>query len=218
MTAEERTKAIADFSRLTGLSKSFIQNNDLRVTLERYNSELMHDQHRTLSRSDARVDGFTPSAGGGRGGGGGGGRGFGGGAPPVDFNLTAISGPFAASYETYLRHELNFTGAKEAIFYLSSGGIGTFTATGNEDSSLAGAFARNPKLHLFVGINYFDLGLPFYAAEYSLAHLDVSPEVRAHNITVSHQEAGAMAYVDSKSLTKLEHDLSGFLAQATATK
>ncbi len=32
--------------------------------------------------------------------------------------------------------------------------------------------------------------MPFYAAEYTLAHLNVSPEVRAHNITVSHLEAG----------------------------
>jgi hypothetical protein len=60
--------------------------------------------------------------------------------------------------------------------------------------------------------------MPFYAAEYTLAHLDVSPEVRAKNITVSHQEAGQMAYLDTKALVRLEHDLSGFLTRATATK
>jgi carboxypeptidase C (cathepsin A) len=216
MTAEERAKAIADISRLTGLSKAFIANNDLRISLDRYNTELMRDQHRGLSRSDARVSGFMPTPGfGGRGGGG---RGFGAAQPPVDFNLSAISGPFAAAYETYLRRDLSFSQGKEAIFYLSSGGIGAFTATPTEDASLAGAFARNPNMHLFVGINYFDLGMPFYAAEYTLAHLDVSPEVRAKNITVSHQEAGQMAYLDTKALVRLEHDLSGFLTRATATK
>jgi carboxypeptidase C (cathepsin A) len=219
MTAEERAKAIADFSRLTGLSKAFIANNDLRVTLDRYNAELMRDQRRGLSKSDARVSGYTPMpGGGGRGGGGGGGRGFGAPQPAVDFNMSAISGPFAAGYETYLRRDLSFALAKESIFYLSSGGIGTFTATPSEDTSLNGAFARNPNLHLFVGINYFDLGMPFYAAEYTLAHLDVSPEVRARNITVSHQEAGQMAYLDNKALVKLERDLSGFVTRATSTK
>jgi carboxypeptidase C (cathepsin A) len=217
MTAEERTKAIADYSRLTGLSKAFIANNDLRVTLDRYNAELMRDQHRGLAKSDARVSGFTPMPAGGRGGSGGG-RGFGAPQPQVDFNLSAISGPFAGAYETYLRRELGLVAAKDAIFYLSSGGIGPFTATPAEDSNLAGAFARNPKLNLFVGISYFDLGLPFYAAEYLLAHLDVATEVRAHNITVSHQEAGQMAYLDNKALVKLEHDLSGFVTRATATK
>ena len=61
MTPEERTKVIADLSRLTGLSKAFIVNNDLRITLDRFNAELMRDQHRGLSNSDARVSGFVPA-------------------------------------------------------------------------------------------------------------------------------------------------------------
>ena len=217
LTAEERTKVAADMSRLTGLSKSFLINNDMRVSLERFNAELMRDQHRGLSRSDARVDGFVPTAGGGRGGGGGGGGRFGAARPTVDFNMSMIAGPFAASYEDYLHKELTFMGAKDGIFYLTSGGVGTFTSTGNDDANLSAAFARNPKLRLFVGINFFDLGLPFYAAEYALAHLDVSPEVRAHNITISHQEAGEMAYIDSKARVKLARDLSSFVTQAAAT-
>ena len=214
LTAEERTKVVADMARLTGLSKSFLVNNDLRITLERYNAELMRDQHRGLSRSDARVDGFVPTPGGGRGGGGGGGRGFGAARPALDFNMSMIAGPFAAAYEDYLRKELTFMAGKDGIFYLTSGGVGTFTSTGSDDANLSAAFARNPKLHLFVGINFFDLGLPFYAAEYTLAHLDVSPQVRAHNITVSHQEAGEMAYIDSKARAKLERDLGSFVTQA----
>ena len=61
MTADERTKVIADLSRLTGLSKAFLVNNDLRVTLDRFNAELMREQHRGLSTSDARVSGFMPA-------------------------------------------------------------------------------------------------------------------------------------------------------------
>jgi carboxypeptidase C (cathepsin A) len=158
-------------------------------------------------------------AGGGRGGGGGGGFGGGrGGAAPVDFNMSKISGPFATSYTEYLRGELTFTARKDGIFYLSNGGVGTFTSTGNDDANLAAAFARNPDLHLFVGIDVFDLNAPFYATEYTLAHLDVSPEVRAHNITVSHQEAGSMTYLDSKALAKLQRELGGFITGAAPTK
>lgn len=215
MSPEERTKVIGDLARLTGLSKSFLINNDLRVTLERYNAEVMRDQHRGLSRSDARVAGFLPMPAGGRGGGG---RGFGAPPPAVDFNMSMITGPFAAAYGDYVRRELTFTGQKDRIYYLTGGGVGTFTFTGNDDMSLSAAFARNPNLHLFVSINFFDLGLPFYAAEYTLAHLDVSPEVRAHNITVSHQEAGEMAFMDSKALVKLERDLGSFVTRAASTR
>jgi hypothetical protein len=38
--------------------------------------------------------------------------------------------------------------------------------------------------------------------------------VRAHNITVSHLEAGQMPYLDSKALVKLHTDLAGFVNQA----
>jgi carboxypeptidase C (cathepsin A) len=212
MTPEERTKVIADFARLTGLSKAFVTNNDLRITVERFTSELLHDQHRGISHSDARVSGFVPGAGGGgRGGGGGFG---GGGAAAIDFNLSYITGGFETAYEAYLRHELTFSGNNNGIFYLSSGGVGAFTSTGNDDASLSGAFARNPNLHLFVGVNYFDLSAPFYAAEFTLAHLNVSPEVRAHNITISHFDAGQMTYVDTKALAKLHGDLARFVADS----
>jgi carboxypeptidase C (cathepsin A) len=217
MTPEERAKAVADLARLTGLSRTFIVNNDLRITLERFNSELMRDQHRALANSDARVSGFTPGGGGGgRGGGGGGGGGFGGGAAAIDFNLSTRAGGFQTAYEDYLRHELTFAGNSNGIYYLSSGGVAAFTATGNDDASLAAAFARNPNLRLFVGLNYFDLNAPFYATEFTLAHLNVSPEVRAHNITVSHFEAGQMTYVDSKALAKLQGELARFVKESAS--
>jgi carboxypeptidase C (cathepsin A) len=211
MTPDERAKVVANLSRLTGLSKAFIVNNNLRVTLDRFNSELLRDQHRGLSNSDARVTGFVPaSGGGGRGG-------FGGGVTAaIDYNQSNLAGGFLTAYESYLRRELAFTGNSNGIFYLSGGGIGTFTSTGSDDASLSSTFARNPHLRLFVGVNYFDLNAPFYAVEFTLAHLNVSPEIRAHNITVSHFEAGQMTYVDNKSLAKLHSDLVKFISEAAS--
>jgi carboxypeptidase C (cathepsin A) len=213
MTPEERTKVVADLSRMTGLSKAFIVNNDLRISRDRFSTELLRDQHRALSNSDARVTGFLPApVGGGRGGRGG----FGAPAPPIDFNLSNLGGGFETAYEDYLRHELTFNGSNNGIFYLSSGGIGSFTSTGSDDASLSGAFARNPNLRLFVGVNYFDLEAPFYATEFTLAHLNVSPEVRSHNITVGHFEAGQMTYADNKALVKLHTDLANFINEAAS--
>jgi len=212
MTADERAKAIADLSRFTGLPKQFLINNDLRVTLDRFNAELMREQHRGLSPSDARVTGFVPNpAAGGRGGGG---FGFGPPPPPIDFNITALSAGFLSAYDSYLRHELTYAGNQNAIFYLNSGGVGTFTAA-NNDAGLAAAFARNPNLRLFVTINYFDLNAPFYAIEYTLAHLNVAPEVRTKNITITHLEAGGMPYLDGRALGKLAGDLAGFVNGGT---
>lgn len=212
MSSEERTKVITNLSRLTGVSKAFLVNNNLRITLDRFNTELMRDQHHGLSSSDARVTGFVPPPAGG-------GRGRGGFAAPttaIDFNQSELAGGFQAAYEAYLRQELTFNGNSSGIFYLSSGGIGAFTSTGSDEASLADAFTRNPNLRLFVGVNYYDLNAPFYATEFTLAHLNVSPEVRAHNITVSHFEAGMMAYVDNKAIAKLHGDLSRFVSEAAS--
>lgn len=211
MTPEDRAKVVANLSRLTGCSKAFLVNNNLRITLDRFIGELLRDQRRTLSGSDVRVTGYAPASGG-RGGRGG----FGGGAAPVaiDFNQNNLAAGFLPAYETYLRRELAFTSANYGIFYLSGGGIGTFTSTGNDDAILTAAFARNPNLRLFVGVNFFDLNAPFYATEFTLAHVNVSPEVRDHNITVRHFEAGQMAYVDTKSLAELRDGLGDFINTA----
>ena len=211
MTADERAKAIAGLARLTGVSKAFVVNNDLRVTLDRFTAELLRDQHRGLSASDSRVSGFQPAPAGG-------GRGFFGGGVPlaIDFNLNNLSGGFETAYEAYLHSDLKFNG--NGVFYLSGGGVSNFTSTGNDDKNLANAFARNPNLRLFVGISYFDLSAPFYATEYTLAHLNVAPEIRSHNIVVSHYEAGQMAYLDNKALPKLEADLARFVAESMGHK
>jgi carboxypeptidase C (cathepsin A) len=209
MTADERGKAAAGLARLTGVSKAFVVNNDLRIALDRFSNELLRDQHRALAASDARISGFVPMTAGGRGGGGGF---IGGAASSIDFNLSGLAGGFQTAYEDYLRRELTFNGS--GIYYLSSGGIGTFASTGSDDASLAAAFARNPKLRLFVAMNYYDLNAPFYATEFTLAHLNVSPEVRSHNITVSHYESGQMTYIDDKALVRLHADLSAFLKGA----
>jgi carboxypeptidase C (cathepsin A) len=214
MSADERAKVLADFSRLTGLSKAFLANNELRVTRDRFSAELLREQHRGLSNSDSRISGFVPlPVAAGRGGG------FGGVVPQaIDFNLNNVMDGFGTMYESYLRGELKFGGAANAIPYLSGGGVGAFTSTGNDDASLSSAFARNPRLRLFVAVNYFDLGAPFYATEFTLAHLNVSPEVRTHNITVSHYEAGQMAYLDNKALPKLHDDLARFIAETASHK
>ena len=213
LTPEERTKVVADLSRLTGLSKAFVVNNNLRIGLDRFNLELLRDQHRGLSNSDSRASGFAPpAAAGGRGGGG-----FAGPvSAPIDFNQFNLAAGFRTAYEAYLRGELTFNGGSNGIFYLSGGGTVAFTSTGNDDASLSSAFARNPGLRLFVGVTYFDLNAPFYATEFTLAHLNVSPDVRAHNITVSHYEAGQMIYVDNKALARLQGDLARFINEGVS--
>jgi len=214
MTTEERTKVVGDLSRLTGVSKAFIVNNNLRIPLDRFDAELLRDTRRTLSNDDARASGYVPPpSGGGRGGGGG----FGTGAA-ADYRGTHASARFLAAYEAYLRRELGFVNAANGIYYLSSGGVANFTSTGSDEASLASAFSRNPGLRLFVAVSYFDSRSPFYASEFTLAHLNVLQEVRTRNITVGHYEAGRMAYTDDRALPALHRDVARFISGASVAR
>jgi carboxypeptidase C (cathepsin A) len=211
MTADERTRVVGNLSRLTGLSKAFVLNNDLRVSLDRFSAELLRDQHRAIAVSDVRVSGFLPgTTGGGRGG-------FGGGAGPgVDYAQYNVGAGFLAAYETYLRRELNVTTTPGSVFYLSGGGVGSYASTGSDEASLAAAFVRNPRLRVFVGMSLFDLAVPFYAADFTVAHLNVAPEVHSRNIALGHYEAGQMPYMDSRARAKLRGDLAKFITETAA--
>jgi carboxypeptidase C (cathepsin A) len=213
MSAEERTKIVAALTRFTGLPQLFIASNELRIPLDRYLLELLQSERKALSPSDARVTGFVPPIGGG---GRGGFMGFGGlPAASTDYAQIFLSAGFQSAYEAYLKRELGFV-AGQGVYYLNGGGIGTFTATGNDDASLSTALVRNPGLRVFVSLSYFDLNAPFHAQEFTLAHIGMAPETRARRIFVGYYEAGQMAYIDPKAAPKLRTDLAKFIRDAAA--
>lgn len=212
MSADERSKAIADLAHLTGLSTTFVANNDLRIPWDRFSAELFRGQHGSMARSDDRVAGFEPPAGGrGRGGRGRGGFGT---SPPPPFDAAEndLASGVLGGYTTYLKHDLGFS--SPGVFYLLNGGIGTFTATGSDDATLSDLLARNRRMRVFVAIDYFDAGVPFYAAEFTLAHLQIDQDA-AQNVATDHFESGRAVFADGKAAAKLHKDLTKLIAEAT---
>lgn len=211
MTADERTRATADLSHLTGLSPAFVANSDLRVSWDRFSTSLLGADRR-LSATDDRLASYeAPSPFGRRGG-----RGRRGAPPPppLDAAQQGMGSGLLTAYQAYLAHDLGFEG--KGVFELVNGRPDAFTVTATDDTSLADLFARNPHARLFVAVNYFDAGDPFYASEFTLAHLSVSPDVRAHNVTVDHFASGRSVYADAHGAAKLHADLARFVASITA--
>ena len=69
---------------------------------------------------------------------------------------------------------------------------------------------RNPHLRVLVASGYYDLGTPYCASDYTLAQLDVTPEV-AKRITHHYYDAGHMMYTRDADLKKLKDDLAKWL-------
>ena len=80
-------------------------------------------------------------------------------------------------------------------------------------SALRQAITKNKYLKVLVMQGDYDLATPFFAAEYSMNHLNLSPEYRK-NISFATYGAGHMVYVDTESLAKFKHDLVSFIDQA----
>ncbi|MBS1812695.1 MAG: peptidase S10 [Acidobacteria bacterium] len=202
MTAQERQKAIDQMARYTGLSKEFIDNCNLRVELGRFNKELLRDQKTTTGRLDSRFKG-TDSNNAGEG-------------PGFDPSMTAIRPPYTAAFYDYVRRELGFKSDLE--YYILGGGVGRWdwgVSNGYADTSVAlrNAFNKNPFMKVFVAYGYYDMATPYFAAEYSIDHLNLSPTLR-RNFTTAYYEAGHMMYIDTKSLAKLKNDVTAFLQSA----
>ena len=54
------------------------------------------------------------------------------------------------------------------------------------------------------------LATPYFAAEYTIDHLNLDPSLKS-NIKTAYYEAGHMMYIDVKSLAKLKQDVAAFI-------
>ncbi|MHB1863093.1 MAG: S10 family peptidase [Gemmatimonadaceae bacterium] len=206
LPAADRQKVVDDMARLTGLSKDVIARSDLRVPLNEFDQELMRDQDQVVGRLDGRFTAYALIGTGGRGGGGVG--------DPSEVN---IRNSFTPVLTSYLDNELDYK--IDDLYYILGGGIGRwpFPVTNGYASvtpNLERAFAKNPWMKLYVAEGYYDAATPYYAVEWTLAHLNVSPEVRRNDITVGRFTAGHMVYIDQPSMTRFRADLTKFIDSA----
>jgi len=203
LVGKDRDDVIAQLARFTGLDKQFIDNANLRVSLNFFRKELLRDEKRSIGRLDARFRGYDSSyvtAG-----------------PDFDASEAAIRPPYTSTFNNYVRSELNYKNDLE--YYILGGGITSpwnwGTNNGYVDTSLAlrNALAKNPYLKVFVAMGYYDMATPYFAVDYTLHHISLDP-VLLRNFSTAHYEAGHMMYIDEKSLARLRSDVGKFIDEA----
>jgi carboxypeptidase C (cathepsin A) len=205
LTPEERQSVADKLAQYTGLSPQYVQNSDLRIEESHFVQELLRGQRVVIGRLDSRFTGAALS----------------GVAETQDFDpsLAAIRPPYTSMFNNYIRAELGYQ--SDAEYYILGGGFSfeqwQWGSAGegfpNVSQSLREAFVKNPYMKLFVASGYFDLATPFFATQYTLAHLALNPALQK-NISTGEYEAGHMMYIRDESLAKLKRDVSGFMANA----
>ncbi len=203
LTAQERQEAVAKLSRFTGLDAKFIDNANLRVSLNFFRKELLRDEKRSIGRLDARFKGYDSSyvtAG-----------------PDFDASEAAIRPPYTSTFNSYVRTELGYK--TDVEYYILGGGITSpwnwGTNNGYVDTSVAlrDALARNPYLKIFVAMGYYDMATPYFAVQYTMHHISLDP-VLLRNFSTGYYEAGHMMYIDEKQLGKLRADVGKFIDES----
>lgn len=203
----ERKAVAVELARLTGLSQKFVEQNDLRVTLPRFTKELMRDEGRTIGRLDSRFEGIDRDAAGEK--------------PEYDPSYAAIYGPYTAMINDYLRTELKYDNDLTYEILTSRVRPWNFSTAQNKylnvAETLREAMTQNPNLKVFVAAGYYDFATPFFAAEYTMNHLQLDPTL-AKNIRLEHYESGHMVYIHKPSLEKLTRDVAAFYRDAVPEK
>ena len=203
LSPAEREQIATKLAKFTGLSKTFLLQNDLRIEISRFCKELLRDKATTVGRLDGRLTGTDGDNG----------------AATFEFDPSqnAIMPPYTHAMNQYAREDLGFK--TDSTYFSLGGGIlpwdysnaqNQFADTSN---SLRIAFDRNPHMKVFVANGYYDLATPFFATEYTFSHLGLNHKLKG-NISMGEYEAGHMMYIHVPSLLKLKSDVASFIDSA----
>ncbi|MFZ0418183.1 MAG: peptidase S10 [Candidatus Sulfotelmatobacter sp.] len=199
---EERQKIIEQVSRYTGLSKEIIDEADLRIDVRKFTHYLLIDQKVRVGRLDARFTGPDPN-----------------GLLDTQFydpTGSATGPPFTSVFNNYVRTELGYKTDMPYNVSAQGSSFGTWdwgsAIQGFPDtaSALRQAIVKNPYLKVLVMEGYYDLATPYFAANYTIDHLNLPSKYRS-NISTATYESGHMVYLAGESLKKMKSDQSSFM-------
>lgn len=201
LSADERAQILPQLSRFTGVSQTYLEHADLRLSPGRFYKELLRDRGLTIGRLDTRYTGKDYDSAGEE--------------PDNDPSFYGIDGAYTAAMNHWVREGLKYSPER---VYSSIGGVsdwdwnigGPRGGQGylNVAPYIGRALRENSGLRVFAGQGYYDFATPFFGAEYSLTRTGMPTDGR---IQWHYYHAGHMMYVRDEDLQKLSNDIRAFI-------
>jgi carboxypeptidase C (cathepsin A) len=195
-----RSSIAARVAKLTGVSQDFVERCNLRLEIMRFTKELLRDRALTVGRLDARFTGHD--------------RDSAGETFEFDPSLAAITGPYTAALNHYVRAELGFQ--SDLPYEILTHKVRPWSYKEFENrfvnvaETLRKAVTMNPALRVMVLNGYFDLATPYSASDYVFNHLGLPDDLHT-NLETRYYEAGHMMYVNLECLAQMKRDIAAFL-------
>jgi carboxypeptidase C (cathepsin A) len=201
LTDDQRKRIGARLARYTGLSEQFVENSNLRIEISNFCKELLRDRDLTVGRLDSRFTGIDADSVGSR--------------PEYDPSMAAISGPYTACLNGYVRRELNYENDLPYEILTSRVNPWNYSTANNRyvnvAETLRQAMTRNRSLRVLVASGYYDLATPFFASDYTVSHLGLPADL-AGNVRTAYFEGGHMMYIREVDLAGLKQHAAEFIA------
>ncbi len=213
-------QSLADqLASLTGLPASLWVRMHLRIPLPVFQRRLLGSEDQSTGRYDGRytlneLEPILPMPG----------RG------DMGASSSAITGALTASFDDYVERKLNYH-TKEHYRQLSfmvnrawdwkfappvSTLLGWRTFTINVAPALAEAMNNDPGLELMVNNGYYDMATPFFATEYTLRHMALSPAAW-QRVAIDYYHCGHMLYLNPNVVPVLNRNINEFIQNASSS-
>jgi carboxypeptidase C (cathepsin A) len=193
----ERNAVAEKVAAMTGVSKQFVLNTNLRIEPGMYRTELLRNEREMVGRYDSRLIGINGNPASQR--------------QDYDPSDEAPTGAFMSAFMRYLQTDLDYS---SNLQYYMGGHTGRWEYPQgqypSEIESLRLAMAKNPYLHVMVGAGYYDMATPYANAEYDFSHLGFDKTYR-DRVQFDYYQSGHMAYLNQTSAKKLQTDIINFI-------